>query len=91
MISLSVMANFLSGPYNNRHEDNFLNMNYSYFYGIYIKSFLFGLQGFKRKGAVLFLVIPSQKGERKLKGWCTKECMFRIMFVKEKVLELALE
>lgn len=91
VISLAVMVDFLSGPHNNRHEEDCLNMNYSYFYDIYIKSFLFSFQGLKRKGAILFLVIPSQESGRKLKCWCTKECMFRIMFVKKEALEFALE
>lgn len=65
-MSLTVMAHFLSGPHN-RNEDNCLNMNYSYFYDIYIKSFLFSLQGFKRKGAAFVLSHSKSEGWEKIK------------------------
>lgn len=54
------------GPSSNRHE-NCLNMSCcGNFSEVYIKSFPFSLKALGEKGQVLFLVIPSQKGGRKL-------------------------
>ena len=60
------------GSLKKKRLENYLYMSYcSYFSEVYIKLFIFSLQGFRKKGNFSSQMIPNQQGGRKIDnvGW----------------------